>query len=261
MFSSTSRSSSSTRRPRSQQFDRCGHAGDAGADHDHVGRVPDHSTDSGKDGEVPRVTHRYHSRHEQPPQAARVAVAARGAAGRARGAGIRPASAPAADIVRADVVRTVRALGLLQIDSVNVLVRSHYLPLFSRLGAYAHAAAGRSGLRRPPATAVRVLGSRGVADAGRVPAVAALAHAAREERRRHLGQRRAIRPRACRLLRRGARGDPRPRPARRLRDRRPATAARAAGGAGARARSRSSGCSGPDRSPRIRGDASSACTT
>ena len=40
---------------------------------------------------------------------------------------------------RRHVLSTIETLGLLQIDSVNVLSRSHYLPLFSRLGDYPRA--------------------------------------------------------------------------------------------------------------------------
>ena len=60
------------------------------------------------------------------PEARRIALAAQGFA-QARST---------QDPGRAAVVRAVRALGVVQIDSVNVLVRSHYLPLYSRLGPY-----------------------------------------------------------------------------------------------------------------------------
>ena len=59
------------------------------------------------------------------PAARRIALAAQGF-GRER---------PAAPGLR-DLARTIGRLGLHQIDSVNVLVRAHYLPSFSRLGAY-----------------------------------------------------------------------------------------------------------------------------
>lgn len=57
--------------------------------------------------------------------ARRIALAAQGF-GRAR----------PPDVDRRQVGRVIGRLGLLQIDSVNVLARAHYLPLFSRLGPY-----------------------------------------------------------------------------------------------------------------------------
>ena len=41
-----------------------------------------------------------------------------------------------ARVAKRHLLATIQRIGLLQIDSVNVLVRAHYFPLFSRLGPY-----------------------------------------------------------------------------------------------------------------------------
>ncbi len=71
--------------------------------------------------------------------ARRIAIRAQGLSF-ARGAAKRSAEHPGAPVTMPvtmnDVSRSIRKMGLLQIDSVNVCVRSHYMPLFSRLGIY-----------------------------------------------------------------------------------------------------------------------------
>jgi len=63
--------------------------------------------------------------------ARRIAIRAQGLA-----AGRSAENHAGAAVTIEDVGRSIRAMGLLQIDSVNVCVRSHYMPLFSRLGNY-----------------------------------------------------------------------------------------------------------------------------
>lgn len=110
-------------------------------------------------------------------QARRLALAAQGFNGRQPPAATKPVQ----------LNRLIERLGILQIDSVNALVRSHYLPVFSRLGNYSTDLLDQAAWSQgPSAHVVRVLGPRSfVITVVDVP-LDALAHAARFPWRRYL---------------------------------------------------------------------------
>ena len=74
-----------------------------------------------------------------PAEARRIALTAQGVNALGREAIVTPAR----------LRRQIAQLGLLQIDSVNVLVRAHYLPLFSRLGGYDRSVLDQIMVERP----------------------------------------------------------------------------------------------------------------
>ncbi|MGB3699270.1 MAG: crosslink repair DNA glycosylase YcaQ family protein [Gordonia sp. (in: high G+C Gram-positive bacteria)] len=91
-------------------------------------------------------------------QARRIALAAQGFADR------EPASTPTRSHLRRVLARTK----LLQMDSVNILARAHYLPAFSRLGAYDDGLLDRAAWR-PSARAPRLLAEYWAHEAALIP--------------------------------------------------------------------------------------------
>ena len=81
-----------------------------------------------------------------------------------------------------DLRRVLKRVGLLQIDSVNVLERAHYLPAFSRLGPYSHEALDRLS-QRAPRRLFEYWGHEASLIPVELPAAAALADGARRTRR------------------------------------------------------------------------------